>query len=98
MQAIRKGRSALARFGSFTSGLIDPLAEILLVPGVPVDRADHAEGIARGRQEDRDGAGLHQRALMQRLVIVAVEKHQVAALQRALVTTLFEVLVPFSTK
>ena len=56
----------------------DLLAQVLLVPGLPVDRADHAEGVARGRQEDRDRAGLHQRALVQGLVVVAVEQHQVA--------------------
>ena len=62
--------------------LADLLAQRGLVPGLPVDRADHAEGVARGRQEDRNGAGLHQRALVQRLVVVAVEQHQVAALEQ----------------
>ena len=59
----------------------DLLAKVLLVPGVPVDRADHPERISGGRQEDRDRAGLHQRALVQRLVVVAVEQHQVAFAQ-----------------
>ena len=56
----------------------DPLAQARLVPGVPVDGADHAEGVARGRQEYRDGSRLHQRALMQRLVIVAIEEDEIA--------------------
>ena len=59
----------------------DLLAQVLLVPRLPVDRADHAERVARGRQEHRDRTGLHQRALVQRLVVVAVEQHQVAALE-----------------
>ena len=59
----------------------DLLAQIVLVPGAPVDGADHAEGIARRRQEDRDRAGLHQRALVQRFVIVAVEQDEIAALE-----------------
>ena len=100
MQASRKGRSALCRVRVLHQRVVaDLLAQIVLVPGVPVDRADHAEGIARGGQEDRDRAGLHQRALVQRLVVVAVEEDEVAALAaRAFVTTLLEVLVPFSTK
>jgi len=60
----------------------DLLAQRGLVPRLPVDRADHAEGVARGRQEHRNGAGLDQRALVQRLVVVAVEQHQVAALEQ----------------
>ena len=56
----------------------DLLTQILLVPRVPVDSPDHAEGIARRRQENRDRAGLHQGALVHRLVVVAVEQHQVA--------------------
>ena len=69
--------------GSVTSGFLricsrrEPSSQ-----RVPVDRADHAERVARSRQEDRNGAGLNQRALMQRLVIVAVEQHEVAAAQR----------------
>ena len=62
--------------------IADAFAQRLLVPRVPVDRADHAEGIARGGQEHRDGACLHQRALVQRLVVVAVEQHQVVTVQR----------------
>ena len=60
------------------------LAQILLVPRVPVDRADHAERIARRRQEHRNRARLDERALVQRLVVVAVEQHEVAAAQRRL--------------
>src|SRR5262245_61820938 len=51
----------------------DLLAEILLVPRIPIDGADHAEGVARGRKEDRDCSGLDQGALVDRLVVVAVE-------------------------
>ena len=80
MQASRNGRSALRPLGVLDERVLgDPLAQARLVPGVPVDGADHAEGIARGRQEDRDRAGLHQRALVQRLVVVAVEQDEVAA-------------------
>ena len=79
MQARRKGRSALARCLVLDERVLgDPLAQACLVPGVPVDGADHAEGIARGRQEDRDRARLHQRSLVQRLVVVAVEEDEVA--------------------
>ena len=82
MQASRNGRSALCRSGSCDQRIgPDPFPERGLVPGVPVDRADHAERIARRRQEDRDRAGLDQRALVQRLVIVAVEQDEVAAPQ-----------------
>ena len=87
------GRELDAREAERTLGLVpvlvlheriraDLLAQILLVPRVPVDRADHAERIARRRQEDRDRAGLHERALVQRLVVVAIEQHEVAAPQR----------------
>ena len=91
---LRLGRFAILdeRIGA------DLLAQIVLVPGIPVDGADHAERIARRRQEDRDRAGLDQRALVQRLVVVAVEQHQVAARSTALVTILLDVLVPFRTK
>jgi hypothetical protein len=43
----------------------DALAEMVLIPCIPVHRADHAERVARSRQEDRYRAGLDQRALMQ---------------------------------
>ena len=100
MQASRNGRSALCRSRILDQRIVaDLLAQILLVPGVPVDRADHAEGIARRRQEDRNRARLDQRALVQRLVVVAVEQDQVAALAAPrCVTTLLDVLVPFRTK
>ncbi len=64
--------------------LADLLAQVLLVPRVPVDGADHAERVARGRQEDRRRARLHERALVQRLVVVAVEENEVALSQRRL--------------
>ena len=57
----------------------DLFPKMCLVPGLPVHGADHAERIARGREEDRDRAGLHQRALMQGLVVVAVEQNEIAA-------------------
>ncbi len=83
MHASRNGRSRVgARLVRDERVGADLLAQGLLVPRVPVDRADHAERVARGRQEDRDRAGLHQRALVQRLVVVAVEQHEVAALQQ----------------
>ena len=59
-RALRVGRCE-----SFTSGFVaDALAEMVLVPCIPVHRADHAERVARSRQEDRYRAGLDQRALM----------------------------------
>ena len=76
---------ALWRSGSFTSGCVRICSRRdFSSQRVPVDRADHAERIARGRQEDRDRARLDQRALVQRLVVVAIEQHQVAAAQRRL--------------
>ncbi len=82
MQARRNGRGALWRSGSVHERVRpNLLPERVLAPGVPVDRADHAERVARGGEEDRDGAGLDQRALVERLVVVAIEEHQVAAPQ-----------------
>ena len=63
---------------------LDLLPQVFLVPSIPVDGADHAERIARGRQKDRYRTGLNQGALMQRFVIVAVEENQVAAPQHGI--------------
>ena len=60
---------------------LDSLSQILLVPRIPVDRADHSECVAGRGKEDRDGASHDQRALVQGLVIVAVEEDEVTALQ-----------------
>ena len=85
MQASRKGRSALDRSGIFDQRVRpNLLAKIVLVPGIPVDGADHAESVARRRQKDRDRAGHNQCALVQRLVIVAVEEHEIAAPQHCI--------------
>ena len=82
MHASRNGRSRLVPLRVLHERVrADLLAQIVLVPGVPVDRADHAERIARSRQEDRDRPGLDQGALVQGLVVVAVEEHQVPAPQ-----------------
>jgi hypothetical protein len=54
------------------------LPEIFFVPGFPIDSPDHAEGIAGGRQKNRNCPSLNQRPLVQRFVIVAVEEHQIA--------------------
>ena len=62
----------------------DPLPERRLVPGVPVHGADHAEGVARRREEDGNRARLDQGALMQGLVVVAVEQDQIATTQHRL--------------
>src|SRR5512145_2057142 len=52
---------ALGAFGIFDERVLANLiAEIILVPSVPVDGADHAERIARRRQKDRDSARLDQ--------------------------------------
>ena len=74
------------------------LPERVLAPGVPVDRADHAERIARGGKKNGDGAGLDQRPLVQRLVVVAIKRTRSPRRSTAFVTTLLEVLVPLSTK
>ena len=62
----------------------DLLAEPPFVPGVPVDGANHPERIAGGRQEDRNSTCLHERALMQRLVVVAIEEYQIASPQHGI--------------
>ena len=59
----------------------DLLPEPVLVPGVPVDGADHAEGVSRGGEEDRDRPGLDERALVDGLVVVPVEQDQVPSPQ-----------------
>ena len=56
----------------------DALAQRVLVEGVPAHRADQPPGVADGRNIDRDAAADHQRAMMGRLVVVAVEQHEVA--------------------
>ena len=59
----------------------DLFTQVRLVPRFPVDCANHAERIACGRQEDRDRTRHHERALVHRLVIVAVEQHEIAGLE-----------------
>ena len=59
----------------------DLLPEPVLVPGVPVDGADHAEGVSRGGEEDRDRSRLDERALVDGLVVVAVEQDEVPSPQ-----------------
>ncbi len=60
----------------------DRLAQPVLVECCMAHRADHAVRVARGLDEDRRGAGQEQRALVRRLVVVAVEQHQVALCQQ----------------
>ena len=79
-QAEGPGRIGQRLVGDLRVGS-DLFAQGSFVPRLPVHRADHAEGIARSGQEHRDRTGLHQRALVQRLVVVTVEQHQVAALE-----------------
>ena len=59
----------------------DLRAQRRLVEGVPVHGADHPEGVPRRRQVDRDRARLDERAVVDRLVVVAVEEDEIAPLQ-----------------
>ena len=59
----------------------DLFTQVRLVPRFPVDCANHAERIACGRQEDRDRTRHHERALVHRLVVVAIEQHEIAGLE-----------------
>ena len=56
----------------------DALADRRLVELLGANRTDESVGVAVGRKIDRDPASHEQRALMRRLVVVAVEQHQVA--------------------
>ena len=56
----------------------DRLADARLVERGVVDRPDHAVGVAVGRQIDRRAAREQQRAVVGRLVVVAVEQHEVS--------------------
>ena len=56
----------------------DAIAQDGFVDRVPAHRADQPPGVADRRDIDRNAAGDHQRAMMGRLVIVAVEQHEVA--------------------
>ena len=58
--------------------VVDALAQGGFVEGVPLHRADQPPGVAHRRNIDRNAACHHQRAMMGRLVIVAVEQHEVA--------------------
>ena len=56
----------------------DFFADARLVERVRVDRADQAVSVAVGLKEHRHPAGQEQRAVVRRLVVVALEQHQVA--------------------
>ena len=56
----------------------DARADAFLVERVVVDRADQPVQLRSVSQEDRDRAAQKERAVMCRLVVVAVEQHQVA--------------------
>ena len=56
----------------------DLLADALLVERLGVDRADQPVGVAVGLEKDRNAAADEQRAMMRRLVVVAVEQDEVA--------------------
>ena len=53
-------------------------ADRRLVECLVEDRADQPVGVAVGLEIDRDAAADEQRAVMGRLVVVAVEQHEVA--------------------
>jgi len=53
-------------------------ADRRLVECLVEDRADQPVGVAVGLEIDRDAAADEQRAVMSRLVVVAVEQHEVA--------------------
>src|SRR5438552_18711856 len=63
----------------------DLRADAPFVERRPVDRPHHAEGVAIRLEVDRDRARDHQRPLVVRLVVVAVEKDDVAVAQQSAV-------------
>lgn len=64
--------------GAFGRDLANELAQILFVKAVVVDAADEAVAVARGFEVDRGRPRLNERAVMVRLVVVAVKEHQIA--------------------
>ena len=79
MTATRNGRGLRPGLGVLDERIrADALADRLLVERVGADRADQAVGVAVGRHVDRNAAAHQQRAVMGRLVIVAVEQHEIA--------------------
>ena len=64
--------------GALGRNLADELAQVLLVEAVVVDAADEAVAVAGGLEVDGRRARLNERAVMVRLVVVAVEEHQIA--------------------
>ena len=69
---------ALPSVGNLDQRIVaDALAQGGFVERVGPDRADQAVRIAIGRHEDGNTAGQQQRAVMGRLVVVAVEQHDV---------------------
>jgi len=64
--------------GALGCNLADELAQVLLVEAVVVDAADEAVAVAGGLEVDGRRARLNERAVMVRLVVVAVEEHQIA--------------------
>ena len=58
--------------------IADLLADARFVERLVEDRADQPVRVAVGLEEDRDAAAEEQRAVMRRLVVVAVEQHEVA--------------------
>ena len=64
--------------GALGRNLADELAQVLLVEAVVVDAADEAVAVAGGLEVDGSRARLNERAVMVRLVVVAVEEHQIA--------------------
>ena len=84
--------------GALRRDVADRVANAGFVERRAVDAADEAPRVARGLEVDRPRARQHERAEVHRLVIVAVEQHEIVGASSALVTTLFDVDVPFSTK
>ncbi len=58
--------------------IADLLADARLVERLVEDRADQPVRVAVGLEKDGDSAAEEQRAMMRRLVVVAVEQHQIA--------------------
>ena len=68
--------------GFFRCNFTDQLTQVAIIETALVDTTNKAERITRGFQIHRRCACLDQRAVMVRLMIIAVEKHQIAASQQ----------------
>ncbi len=61
----------------FRRDLCHKFTQVRLFKAVGINAADKAVGVTRRLQIDRRGARLQQRPVVVRLVVVAVEQHQI---------------------